>query len=217
MNSTGHDKMIHRIFPSIMAKNQQELEVLLQKLKGVARTLHLDVVDGKFAPSHSLDFSFKLPQCFHYHAHLMIKNPERWVKKNGHRVQLCIPQWNEVKDKQSYISRMRRKGQKIAFALNPETSAEDAMPYLNDIDYLLILTVHPGFYGGRFLQRPLHKIKKIKQLHPRVKVIVDGHMNPQTILLAQKAGADFVVSGSFVSKSDNPRRAMRELAATVKK
>ncbi len=199
-----------------MARSQKELDALLAKLNGVAQILHLDVVDGKFAPSHSLDFNFKLPRTFRYNAHLMIKNPEKWIAKHGNKIKLAIPQVEEVKNIKKYIRYLGNKKKKIAFALNPETTVKAITPYMDNIDSILLLTVHPGFYGSPFLKAPLRKIKQIKKINPRIKIIVDGHMNPKTIGLAKKAGADLFVSGSFVSQSTNPRKALAQLKAALR-
>ncbi len=209
--------MEQRIFPSIIARSQQELDTLLQKLEGVAETLHLDVVDGKFAPNHSLDFKFVLsPKYkFTYNAHVMAKAPEKWIKRNLWKVQLAIPQFKEVHDKKGYIRWMRRERKAVAFALSPETKAEELIPFAKDIDFVLVLTVHPGFYGAEFLEEELQKIRRIQKLNQGIKVIVDGGMDPATVPLAVKAGADYVVSGSFISKSEHPLNAMRELERAI--
>jgi len=199
--------MKSRIFPSVMAKNQKELNALLKKLQGSAEHLHLDIADGKFVPSRSLWFKFRLSSKFKYNAHLMINNPENWIKKYGKKVNLVIPQFETIQDVDKYVSRMK----KVAFAIKPETSISKLKPYLQHIDYVLVLTVHPGFYGAKFLKSPLKKIKQIKKINPKVRVIVDGGMNPKTIKSALKAGADYFVSGSFVSRSDNPKEAVGKL------
>lgn len=201
--------MAQHIFPSIMAKSQQELDAMLNNLKGAAKVIHLDIADGKFVPNTSLWFKFKLSSHFRYTAHLMIEHPKRWIIKYGKKVDLCIVQWETIKDKKKFIAWMKRKKQKIAFALKPETKVKPLMSFLKDIDYILILTVHPGFYGGRYLRAPLAKIKLIKKINPRIKIIVDGGMNPIRVQAAARAGADYCVSGSFITKVAKPKERMR--------
>ena len=199
-----------------MAHNQSELTAILKKLDGCASTIHFDVADGKSAPSKVMDFPFRLSSRFKYQAHLMIKNPETWIKKHP-EINLCIPQFEEVKNIRKYIDWMRKKHRKIAFALKPETKVGLLRPFLQDVDYILILTVHPGFYGGKYLKSELKKILPIKRINPQVKVIVDGGMNPQTLPEAIKAGADYFVSGSFVVGSDNPKKALQRLTKIGRK
>lgn len=203
--------MSQKILPSLMCKSQKELNADLKRLKGNARKLHLDVADGKFVPNQTFQFPFRLSRDFSYNAHLMIKNPEAWIKKNLSRIDLFIPQFEEIKDVDQYINFIKHNHQKVAFALKPETRVAPLKRYLSKIDYLLILTVRPGFYGGKFLKAPLRKIRQIKQANPKIRIIVDGGMHPKTIKQAADAGADFFVSGSYTTKAEHPKRAIKKL------
>lgn len=193
-----------------MAKSQRELDDMLKNLVGVAKYLHLDVADGKFVPNTSLWFPFRLNSKFKYVAHLMVKEPEKWITKYGKRMEFCIVQAETV-DILNYITKTKQQKKKVAFALNPETKVSSLKKYLKDIDYVLILTVHPGFYGGKYLKYPLKKIKEIKNINPKVKVIVDGGMNPTTVKDAVRAGADYIVVGSYLAKADDVKKRMKVL------
>ena len=208
-------KMKQKIWPSVVAKNQKELDGIFDKLNGVSETLHLDIVDGKFADNHSLDFNFKLSSNFNYTAHLMIKNPEKWIEKHGQKVDFYIPHIEEINDVKEYIKSVRMRKKKVAFALRIETEISSIKPFLHDVDYVLILTVHPGFYGSDFVKTPLKKIKQIKKVNPKIKVIVDGHMDSETIKEAKNAGADYFVSGSFIQKAESPKKAIKELNRVI--
>ncbi|MBI1968709.1 hypothetical protein HYS49_02260 [Candidatus Woesearchaeota archaeon] len=209
--------MASSIHPALIAKSQQELQAETRKVRGLIKHLHLDVVDGKFAPNYSLDFPFRLPAGFVYSAHLMIKEPEQWIAHQGKKVQLCIPHLEALKDVPAYIRRMKRSRRKIALALLPETPVSRLAPFLPHLDSVLILTVHPGFYGSLFLPHTLRKIPVIKAKNPRCKVIVDGGMNPQTIKKAALAGADYFVSGSYLRNAASLKTALRELQASLRK
>ena len=200
-----------RIIPSVMARNQQELNTLLKKLEEVSTKVHLDVVDGKFAPSKSLWFPFRLRSEFRYSAHLMVREPEKWIARFGDRVDLCVAQFEAIKNVPLYIDLMKRKGKKVAVALQPSTAVSLVKPYVHLLDYALVLTVKPGFYGSLYLPQELRKIRLLKKWNPRLKVFVDGHMNPQTIGKALIAGADYCIAGSYVTLADDPKKAMREL------
>lgn len=209
--------MTQLIFPAIIAKNQPELDAELKRLKGAAKTLHLDIVDGKFAPNRSLEFPFKLNSNYKYQAHLMIQKPELWIKKNLHRIDLFIPHFEAIHYHSRYILWMKKMKKKVAFAILPKTTVEHLQEHLPYLDYVLILTVHPGFYGSKYLASELQKIKPIKKINPKVKVIVDGGMNPKTILEAAKAGGDLFVSGSYTMRNHSPKKAMEELMAVIRK
>ncbi|MFH1395900.1 MAG: hypothetical protein ABIG93_00730 [archaeon] len=208
--------MKQKILPSVMAKSQKELDTDFKKLKGVVTHLHLDIIDGKSAPNKVMMFPFKLKKEFQYSAHLMIKDPEKWIDKNLTRIELFIPQFEELKSVDNYIKKMKIKGKTTAFAIKPETKVNTIKLYLNEIDYVLVLTVHPGFYGAKYLKCELKKIAQIKKINPQVKVIVDGGMNPSTIGAAAKAGADYFVSGSYTTKANKPRTSIRNLLKAIK-
>lgn len=197
-----------KVFPSVMARSQPELNSILKNLAGAAKYLHLDVADGRFVPNTSLWFPFKLSKKFKYVAHLMVKNPETWIKKHGKKVEFCIVQAETI-DLADHIKKTKLQKRKVAFALNPETKIGKIKPYLKDIGCVLILTVHPGFYGAKYLKYPLKKITEIKKINPKIKIIVDGGMNQATAKEVAKAGADYIVSGSFITKAEKPKERMK--------
>ncbi|MBT4936172.1 hypothetical protein HOL21_00855 [Candidatus Woesearchaeota archaeon] len=203
------------ITPSIMAKNQRELDASLTKLKNVIKTVHLDIVDGKFAKNKVMTFPFRLKKEFQYIAHLMVKNPEKWIEKNGKKVDIYIPHIEEIKNIGEYITKTRKLKRKVAFALLPETKVKQIASYLKKIDYVLILTVHPGFYGSRYLPSNLRKVKIIKKINPKTKVIVDGGMNPKRVKKAVTKGVDIIVSGNYVMGSDNVKERLIKLREKI--
>ena len=203
------------IIPSVMAQSQKEMDGLFKKFRNVTKRVHLDIADGKFVPTKGLWFPLRLSKAFRYSAHLMVERPMAFVKKYMSEIDLFIPQIEVFSDPQTYIDFMRERGKKVAFALTPETSVGGVREYILQVDYVLILTVHPGYYGAKFLPGQLRKIGQVKKLNPRVKVIVDGHMNPQTIALAKKAGADMFVVGSYLAQSKDVRKGMRELRSKL--
>jgi len=198
-----------------MAKNQNELDTGLNKLKGLVKTVHLDIVDGKFAKNKVMMFPFTLKKEFMYMAHLMVKDPEKWIEKNGTKVDVYIPHFEEVKDITTYIKKTKKQKGKVAFALLPGTNVKKIGPYLKSIDYVLVLTVHPGFYGGRYLSSNLRKITEIKKINPKTKVIVDGGMNPVRVKNAVMRGADYIVSGNYVMKGDTVQEGLRKLRENI--
>lgn len=213
------------IFPSLMAKNQRELTGDLERLKGI-KTLHLDIADGKFVNNKTFQFPLKLSGDFQYQAHLMVKEPASWVVKHGSLVETIVfhPESfagykNNFDENKicSLIKKIKNKNKKAGLGLRPETPVEKIKPFLKMIDWVLVLTVSPGFYGGKYLPENLKKIKQIKKLNPRIKVLVDGGMNPKTIRQAARAGAEHFVSGSYTTKAVNPKERIKELIKAIKK
>lgn len=206
---------MNNIIPAVIAKDQTELNDYFKKLNNVSDWLHLDIVDGNFASNHSLDFPFFLSKKFKYSAHLMVKKPEQWILKLMSKVDLLIPQFEEITHPHHLICYLQKHKKKIAFALKPETKVSALKHYIKDADYVLVLTVHPGFYGSKYLPGQLKKIKQLKKINRNVKVIVDGGMNPKTIKQAARAGADFFITGSYTTKAENPRKALRILKTVI--
>lgn len=200
-----------KIYPSVMASTQEELTAMLSRLKGVARTLHLDVADGHFVATKVNWFELKLSRNFVYSAHLMVDRPLKWIEKYGHQISTIIIDPEPLRDVVLLLGEIKALKKKAGLALKPETSVASVKHYLSMVDVVVVLTVHPGYYGAKFLSAPLKKIRQIKKINPRIEVIVDGGMNPLTIKSAVKAGADGVVSGGFITKSADPKRARLEL------
>ena len=202
-----------KIIPSILTNSSKEANRIFSKLLGITDYIHLDIADNTFVPTSSLNFPLKLSKKFKYHSHLMINDPVKWIKKNGKKVDFSIVQLEVIKDIKQHILWLKKNKQKVAFALKPETKITRLKPFLKEVDYILILTVHPGYYGAEFLRYPLRKIKEIKRINPRIKIIVDGGMKPNIIKYAKSA--DYIVSGSFITKADDPKKAIKELKNSI--
>ncbi len=141
----------------------------------------------------------------------MVNRPLEWVKKYGDRVDIVVLPVETLEDIGEAIDSVKEKGLKVVLALNPETDVDVVIPYLERVDGILILTVHPGSFCIEFLPEPLEKIRRIRELNKEIPIEVDGCMNIENLRLAKDAGATIFASGSYILKSDNPSRAIREL------
>ena len=192
------------IIPAVIAKSQKELDGIFSKIKDSACLLQLDIMDSKFVPNSSLDFDFQVSsENYHFEAHLMIENPENWIEKHWEKVDTIIAHFEAVKNPEKLIDSVKSKKKRMAFALNPETEVDQVENYLHDIDQILIMTVHPGFYGSKFLPEILDKIRRLRKSKPELDIEVDGGINPDTIEQVHVAGANMFVSGSYIVKADN--------------
>ena len=106
---------------------------------------------------------------------------------------------------------VKDENKKIGFVLNPQTNIRKIKKFLGKIDQVLIMTVNPGFYGSPFLPETLEKVKNLRDLKPEIDIEVDGGINDKTIILADRAGANMFVSGSYIVKSDNVEKAIFNL------
>ena len=200
-----------KVIASIIAKNQKELNERLKKTAPV-RNFQLDVMDGKFVKNKSLMFDFKLPKVKgNYEAHLMIKNPELWIKKNAIKVNTIIFHYEAVKDVGKTIKLIKSKKKRVGIAINPNTSIEKIKPYLDQVYLILIMTVHPGKYGAKFVLSTLKKIKQLRKMKRKLNIEVDGSINDKTVIRVIKAGANMFVSGSYLQKSKNIKDSVAKL------
>lgn len=204
------------IIPAVIAKSQNELEGILKRVKGNS-WIQLDVMDGLFVKTKSLNFDFRLPRTFSkFEAHLMIRNPERWITKHWKKVQTIIFHYESTRDIERIIKLIKKRKRKVGIAINPKTSIEKIMPYLRELNLVLIMTVNPGKYGSKFVRETLKKVRELRRVDKKIQIEVDGGINPETIKEASLAGADCFVSGSYIIKSKNVREAIKNLKESIK-
>ena len=209
--------MKKEVIPSLIAKNQKELNERFSKIKSQFRIFQLDVMDGKFVKNKSLMFNFKLPKGkFKYEAHLMVKNPKVWIIKNWKKADTIIFHIESTNDSKYLIKLIKSKKRKVGIAINPKTNVKKIIPFLNSIDMILIMTVTPGKYGSKFLPNVLKKVKEIRKLKPKLNIEVDGGINNKTIARAKKAGANRFILGSYLQKSKNVKKAKGKLIEYIK-
>jgi len=204
------------IVPAVIAKTQKDLDNAVLKVKDFVKLIQLDVMDGRFVPNHSIDFNFTIPktQC-RLEAHLMVNNPEEWIKKNGEKVDALLVHIESCTAPDEIIKIARAGKKQIGFVLNPQTPITCIQEYLDQIDQVLIMTVHPGFYGSTFLPEMVTKIAELRKIKPLMNIEVDGGVTLDTIELVDKAGANMFVSGSYIMKSKNVKEAIANLKAKI--
>lgn len=211
----GKLKMDPLIVPAIIAKTQCELDAMLGKVRGKAKRVMIDVMDGEFAPNTSLDFNFKLPADFEYEAHLMIEKPLDWIRENAEKVDIVILHVETLDDIGVTIDYAKSMDLKVILALKPDTKLDAVLPYLREIHGILILTVDLGRYGGKFLPENLEKAEKLREIDTTIPIEVDGGMNPKNARLAKDSGANIFASGSYIFKSKDIDKAIKELEDAV--
>ena len=143
----------------------------------------------------------------------MIKSPRKWIEKNWKNFDLFAIHIESVskEDADKIIGLVKNKKKKIGLALNPETKIDRIKIHLDEIDYVLVLMVKPGKYGGKFNPKVIEKIKRLKKLKPNLEIEVDGGVNEKILPLAKKAGANRFAVGSYIQNSENPQKAFLKL------
>lgn len=208
--------------PSILSADFTKLGEEIKRVEEAgAKYLHFDVMDGLFVPSISFGMpvlkSIRKASDIVYDVHLMIVEPERYVeyfKNSG--ADLITVHIETLKDPETVLKQIRDLGAKVGLALNPETDVEKVYPYLHLIDMALVMTVHPGFGGQKYIHDCTEKIAalaaKREELGLDYDIEVDGGIGEGTIDEAMDAGANILVAGSSVYGGDAYENAKKLMA-----
>ena len=202
-----------QISPSILSADFSQLKNEIKKLEQAgADMIHVDVMDGHFVPNltigppviKSLRGHTNLP----FDVHLMISPVHKYIKDYadaGANIITIHPEaTNDLKESIKYI---RDLGKKVGVSLNPETPLEIIENFLKDIDLVLIMSVHPGFGGQKFMPEVLEKVKKLRNIIIEKKleldIEIDGGIDFDNNKMVIEAGANILVSGTTVFKKNN--------------
>ena len=215
------------IAPSILSAdlNHLEKEVLAVEKAG-ADWIHLDVMDGHFVQPITFGANtvkhIRSITSLPIDAHLMVQNPtahiESFFKAGVSILSVHYEVFSNSGELRKVLKKIRSLGILAGLALKPGTKGECVFPFLPELDFVLVMTVEPGFSGQAFMPEQTEKIRKIqnelKKIKKEVKIEVDGGINSQT---AKQAGrADIFVAGHFIFKSQNYSQAVKELKNAVK-
>lgn len=182
--------------------------------------LHYDVMDGIFVPS--ISFGMPVLKCLKKCAkapvdtHLMIEDPIRYVEEFADLGSDMITFHVEAaEDSQAVIDKIHAKGVKAGISIKPKTPVSEIKSYLDSVDLVLVMTVEPGFGGQSFMEETVDKIREVKQLIMRtgrkIYLQVDGGINEKTAEICRNAGADVLVSGSFIFNAKDMTAAIDSL------
>ena len=171
--------------------------------------IHIDIMDGKFVSNKTWTTSevkkFTSYSTLPLEVHLMVNNPSKYIEDYAlMNTSIIIFHYEAVKDINEMINKVKLYGLKVGIAINPETNINVLIPYLNMIDEVLIMSVHPGKSGQSFIEESLEKISVLKNIilegNYKTIISVDGCINNETGLLCKDAGADELVSASYIQK-----------------
>ena len=209
------------ISPSALACDFSKLgqEVMEVEAAG-ADYIHLDVMDGVFVPNISFGIpviaSLRKVTDIPFDVHLMIVEPERYITEfSAAGADVITVHYEACSDVLLTLDTIRLNGKKVGLSIKPGTPAEAIFPYLDKCDWVLVMTVEPGFGGQSLIESTLPKIKEIKDEAQRrgldIKVQADGGIGAKNISKLKEAGADIVVAGSAVFGASDRKAAIDAL------
>ena len=202
-----------KIAPSILSADFANLERDIHRIS-TADYVHVDVMDGVFVPNISIGIpvvqSIRKVTDMFLDVHLMIVEPVRYVERfcdAGADLVTVHVESDTPENIHAAIDKIHAKGKKAGIVLKPATPAEAALPYLEEVDILLVMTVEPGFGGQKFMADMMPKVttlrKWIDARNPACELEVDGGVDPETAKVCVAAGANVLVAGSSVYKAEN--------------
>lgn len=215
--------MSRKLAPSILAADFAHLAADVDRVTAESDLLHVDVMDGHFVPNLSLGPAVvaSLRPCtdLYLDCHLMIDNPGEFLDEFAKAGADSCTVHVELGDPRPHFDRMRALGMRVGLVLNPDTPLDAVVPYLEEIDILLFMSVHPGFGGQAFLPEVLDKVRAARAIVDEralpVELEIDGGINLETAPLAAAAGANILVAGSAVFRAPDPAAAAKAIRAVA--
>ncbi|MEM3030550.1 MAG: ribulose-phosphate 3-epimerase [Candidatus Micrarchaeia archaeon] len=201
------------VAPAILVKDRQSLLAAINTVKRFTPLIHIDIMDNKFVPNSTISVSelTSIPDGVGYEIHWMVENPAELIPRVSGR-HLHIVHIEAVRDRWRAVeAAVKKAGGGLGLAFNPETPVEAVLPFIGRVERVLVMAVHPGFSGQRYIKEVEAKIAWLRKRFPRLDIEVDGGIDFATAASAVKAGANILASASTIFKSPEPGEAIARL------
>lgn len=210
------------IAPSILSADFGHLEKDIEMLnESSCDWIHLDVMDGVFVPNISFGFPVLKPVVKvarkPLDAHLMIVEPEKFIKRFADMgIDYLSVHYETCPKLRETIAMIRELGMKPGVVINPDTGVRVLKPFLNDVDYVLVMSVYPGFGGQSFIPHSVDKVRELKALREEAGadflIEIDGGINLGNVAMLREAGVDIFVAGNTVFSAEDPKACISLMA-----
>jgi|TARA_B100001964_G_C14154126_1_gene563434 ribulose-phosphate 3-epimerase len=213
-----------KIVPSILSANLDRLKEEMEEVEDYSDWFQVDVMDNKFVPNITpqaellKEIDTKVP----LDIHLMVQEPsEEYIKSfidanPNLKINNITVHQEACSNLGKTLEFIKNNNIKAAVAINPKTPLDAIKDVLDKVDMVLIMTVVPGFSGQKFIEDVLPKISQLRSMKPELDIEVDGGVNDKTARLAVKAGANVLTVSSFIFKSENKVRAIKDILKNLK-
>ncbi|MEM4166292.1 MAG: hypothetical protein QW153_01815 [Candidatus Bilamarchaeaceae archaeon] len=202
------------LIAAILSKTPEDMLKKLSLVKPYLKTVQLDMMDGKFVPNTTLSVSELPPldRYFNYEFHWMYENPESGIAyfpNDLHFVNV------EILTKERWL-RIKKLAKKVGLTINPPTPFDALLPYINETNEFLIMTVNPGFSGQKYIKECEEKIKRLRKLRPDANIEVDGGIDSSTAKSAVAAGANKLVAASAIFSRNSIKEGIDNILSSLK-
>lgn len=206
-----------KIAPSILSADFGRLNEEVASIEKFADVLHVDVMDGHFVPNLTFGapvvkyIKTKLPM----NCHLMVSNPEELIESFVKAGASTITVHQEATDHlHRLVQKIKSFGLRAGVAINPATPIWVLEDIIGDVDEVLVMSVNPGFGGQEFIESSLEKISLLRGMRDDLDIAVDGGIDDKTAKKVVQAGANILVSGSYIFNSCDRKKAIEKLKST---
>lgn len=211
-----------RIAPSMLSADFLHLEKDVEMVNRYADIFHLDIMDGVFVPN--LSYGFPIVEAIASKAekpldvHMMIINPEKYVERFAKAgADMISFHLNATEKPEEVLALIRSFGCKAGLVINPDIEVESLFPYLEQADYILLMSVFAGFGGQKFIEETYGRVERLKAEIDRrglnLPIEVDGGVSPSNAAALIAKGAEILVAGSAVFKSTDPAATIASMKA----
>jgi ribulose-phosphate 3-epimerase len=209
-----------RVIPAVLTDDPKALSKMLQQAETYTSYVQIDIMDGLFVPSHSITWKHivEIHPHIQWEAHLMVENPaQQFIEYQKAGARKVIFHFEAAPNPDEVIKTARRLGLAVGMAVNPETDISSILPFTNSIDSILFLSVHPGFYGAKFIPEVVNKIEELRRLCPNLNLGIDGGIKENNITRISQSGVSEIFVGSAILLQLDPGESYRKLTSLAKR
>jgi ribulose-phosphate 3-epimerase len=205
-----------RVIPAVLTDNPASLKKMLQQAETFTDYVQVDIMDGRFVPSHSITWKdvAASPTRLQWEVHLMVEAPaKQLVNYQRAGARKAVFHFEAATNPGNVINAARELELEVGLAVNPETPVTKILPFMEIVDGVLFLSVHPGFYGAQFIPPVLDKIVELRRSCPTMKLGIDGGIKESNIALIAASGVNEIFVGSAIFLAPDPAQAYQKLQA----